>query len=145
MSSPTSDIIRQLIMDLGLNAGPESGDPPWPVFVGLLTDQPDEAIGVYDTAGKIDGRIMLTGEQVEHPGVQVMVRSPAYLLAVNKAQEIAGAFDLTKGSVVELESGDIYTLLNISRTGAILPLGMGEDDRRRYHFSINAITTIRKG
>jgi len=49
MSSP-ADIIRQLLLDMGLVA--TSGS--WTAFVSFLPESPDNAICVYDTAGKLD-------------------------------------------------------------------------------------------
>lgn len=139
MNDPVSDICRQLLLDLSLGT---DGSSEWPVFVGILPDQPDNAISCYDTAGIMNGRIMRTGEQVEHPGLQIMVRSPDYLSAINKANAIALALDQQSDVVVQMESNRFYRIQNISRAGAILPLGLNEDDRRRYHFSINAVLTI---
>ena len=140
MNSP-ADLVYQLLVDLQLgSAGVGSED--WPVFVSFLPDVPDESICVYDTAGRLDGRLMLTGEQVEHPGIQIRVRGKDYSDTHKKAQAIAVELDSQKRKLVELESGEFFTLINFSRTGSILSLGMEQEgDRRRFHFTINAVLT----
>jgi hypothetical protein len=137
-----ADIVRQFLIDGGLGQSNLASD--WAVFVGQMPDQPDKAICVYSGLGRIDGRIMRTGEQVEHPGVQVIVRGTDYPSAEHKSREVALGFDGQRGSVVQMASDRFYTLLNISREGAVHPLGIMEDDRRRYHFSINAVLTLKE-
>jgi len=139
MSSP-AEIIRQLLLDLDLG-GEVAGS--WPVFVSFLPGTPDSALCVYDTAGKQDGRIMSTGDQVIHPGIQIMVRGFVYPEARAKAESIAAALDAQQRSEVVMESDASYILHNVSRTGDIIPLGVEQEgDRRRHLFSINAVVTI---
>ena len=115
-------------------------------FVSFLPDDPENAICIYDTAGKIDGRIMQNGDQIEHPGIQVRVRGPVYPDVWNKAEAIALAFDAQKRVVVHVGPSNTKVVLNISRTGAIVPMGIEQvGDRRRHNFTINAMVTIQKG
>jgi len=138
MSSP-ADVIYQLLIDLGL--GSSSGE--WPVFVGFLPDSPDEAICVYDTAGMSDGRYLATGYRVEHPGIQIRVRGKDYQTTFEKVQSIAETLDLQSRIVVVLSSEEAYSVINVSRTGTILPLGIDEATGRRcHHFSLNAVLTL---
>lgn len=136
----TADIIRKLLLDL--NLGTVNG--LWPIYVALMPDAPDQAICVYDTAGALDGRIMRTGEQIEHQGIQVRVRGLVYANVYNKTREIVLGVDAAHRAAVAYSAGEDYTVVNISRTGAPIPLGLSEDDKRRYNFTINAITTITK-
>lgn len=140
--TPNADIIRQLIIDLGL----AQADPKveWPIYSSFLPDVPDSSICVYDTAGTLDGRIMRTGEQIEHPGIMIHVRAIDNDTGWRKAKTIAEALDAQRRVSVVISSEETYVVYNFSRTGAILPLGMEEiGSRRRFVFSINAITTIR--
>lgn len=136
-----SSIIRQLLLDLSL-AGETNGS--WPIFIAMLPDQPNNSLGVYDTSGKIDGRMMRTGEQIEHPGCQILVRANDYEEGMSKAKAIASALDSQMNQIVELASDRVYKIVSISRPAPILPLGIGDDDRQRFHFSINALLTVRQ-
>jgi len=134
-----ADVIRQLLLDLDL--GTDEGD--WTVFVSFLPDVPDIALCVYDTSGKMDGRIMKTGEQIEHPGIQIMVRGTDHPTTWQKAKDITDSLDQVRRSLVALDSESSYILHNVSRSGAIVPLGVEtEGSKRRHLFSINATVTI---
>lgn len=114
-----------------------------PVFVSFWPDTPDESIAIFDTAGRLDGRIMRTGEQIEHPGIQIQVRGLDYSQTFDRAREIALFLDSVKKETVAIDSDEVYVLHNVSRTGAIIPVGIETvESRRRYIFTINAVTTI---
>jgi hypothetical protein len=140
MSSP-ADIIRQLLLDLGLVAA--TGD--WTTYVSFLPESPDNAVCVYDTAGKLDGRVMSTGEQQTHPGIQIRVRGLSYPAVWAKSNAIATGLDSLGRVLIAMSSSEAHTLLNVSRTGDIIPVGMEEEGgRRRHHFTINAVVTLQK-
>lgn len=136
---PCANILRQLLLDLTI--GTESA--AWAVYVGFMPETGDSTICLYDTAGREDGRMMKTGEKIEHPGIQVIVRGKNYPAAMQKVVDIAHAFDSTKRVSVIVDSEGPFLLHNISRTGTILPLGMEQEgDRRRHLFSLNAVVSI---
>lgn len=138
---PTADIIAKLLVDLGLAAA--SSGSPWPVFISFFPDTPDTALCVLDTAGRQDGRLMGTGEVIEFPGFQIIVRAQIYPDARDRAGDIAEKIDLEgfKRTVV-LPSAKSYYVQNISRSGAVIPLGMDQAaERRRYLFSLNGTIT----
>ena len=139
MDSSAAQVIYQLLLDLGLA---EESDGSWPVFISFLPDLPHVILVVYDTAGTEDGRIM-DGEKIEHPGIQVSVRSPLYLDGWRKARAIADAFDDQLRTDVVIDSDGTYRIQNISRQGNILPVGVDEEDgQRRHYFTINAVVTF---
>lgn len=139
MYSP-ADIVRQLLVDLGLTE--ESGSS-WPAYVSFLPELPHEAICVYDTAGNPDGRLMEDGTRIEHPGIQIRVRGRTYLDAWQKANSIALALDIMGQILIALYGMSTYLIHNVSRTGTVISAGVDDrDDRRRYHFTINAVMTI---
>ena len=139
MASSAANVIYQLLLDLGL--ADESGGA-WPVHVSFFPDQPNVALAVYDTAGTEDGRIM-DGPKIEHPGIQVQVRTPIYNDGWQKARDIADAFDVQLRTTVAAGVDDEYLVQNISRQGNIIPLGIDEkDSQRRHYFTINAVVTL---
>jgi len=139
--TPPSKIIRQLLIDLDLAAEGTSLD--WSCFYSLFPDTPDSAICVFDTAALPDGRLMKTGERIEHPGIMVEVRAIVYEDAYTKAQAVAAALDSQIRSSVVLEGEGTYLLHNVSRSGSIIHLGIEEEgERRRHSFTINATITI---
>lgn len=144
MATP-AQLIRRLIVaqGLALDTG-VAGD--WRSFTAFLPDEINNAVVVYDTVGKIDGRLMGSGIQIEKPGIQVMVRGVSYPDAWKKSQDIATMLDLNaSGTSVAITGDGIYSIQNVSRTGTILSLGPEEvGTLRRYSFTINAIMTYRK-
>jgi hypothetical protein len=132
-------------------ADPEGDDysPENPDFVGYVTslpDEPDNAICVQDTVGRLDGRIHKTGETIVHPGIQVRVRSESFVLGWAKANEIKTALEQIKNdsvSVVDPISGTThtYTIHSATLTSPILPIGEGKEGRRE-NFTINVVLTI---
>ena len=113
------------------------------LYVSFLPDKPDEMIAIFDTAGRLDGRMMRTGEQIEHYGIQIQVRGKSYPGTYAKVRGIASFLDAVKKESVDMGSDEIYVLHNMSRSGAILPIGMETvADRRRYLFSLNYLATI---
>lgn len=141
MSNPSS-IIRKLIIEQNLGVASTGA---WPVFVAFMPNTPDSSISVQDTAGLQDGRLMIDGTQIIHPGIQVRIRGPIYPDVWNKAEAIGLMFDRQKDILVELTPTDKYRVFNISRQGDIIPMGIEEEgDRRRHNLTVNAILTIRK-
>jgi len=139
MSTP-AQIIHQLLTDLNLVE--QSG--AWPAFISFMPEElPDDAVCVYDTAGTSDGRIMRTGERIEHSGVQIRVRGRHHKDVWNKTNEIALALDQqVQNTLVSTASDLVYRIANISRTGTIIPVGIETDGaRRRFNFTINALVT----
>lgn len=138
MNSP-ANIIRRHLIDRAYGAA--TGN--WATFVSFLPNDPNQAICIYDTAGRMDGRLMRDGFQIIHPGVQILVRGKTYLETYRKAKTIALYLDTIQGFSVVMAGDAVYLLRNVSRTGDLMPLGVETDgDRRRYLFAINAVLTF---
>lgn len=72
ITHPPSQIIRQLLIDLGVAA---NGGATWPAFYGREPASPDDCITIYVTQGTVQGRVMIDGRIVEKRGLQVRVRA----------------------------------------------------------------------
>jgi hypothetical protein len=127
MHSP-AHIFSQLLIDLGHAS--ESG--AWPVFVGFAPDDPDNRICVYDSDGKEDGRYMRSGEKVEHPGVDIDIFGTDQEELWAKANEIKDALDAVRNVSIEI-SAESYNILNVSRVGNLIDVGMQDKGDRRTH------------
>jgi hypothetical protein len=142
MSSP-AQVIRKLLIDLELVPSVQTSS--WFPFISSLPDSPDTAIALFDQAGTSNGRLMRTGERIEHPGVQILVRDASYPNAWTKAKAVTDALDaVSRGTVVEMGEEEEWKIQNISRTSNILSLGLDQvGDRKRHNLSINASVTMR--
>jgi len=118
----------------------------WPVYVSHEPDGPnvaDNCVTVYDTTGKLDGRLMRTGEYIEHPGIQIRVRSKTYELGYSLLSQIRSKLDITHN--VHITVNDIsYLLQCISRTSPILCLGTESEGKRRTLFTLNMTLTLKQ-
>jgi hypothetical protein len=139
INNSSAELIRWSIVDGGLGTNPSSGSA-WPVFVGHMPDEPDNAICVYDTTGTIDGRVQSNGETIEHPGWQVRVRATDHPTGYPKIANIRNHLDavLRQGVVINTFS---YTIQAITLTGGVQSLGQEPDGTRRNNYTINGIIT----
>ena len=96
-----------------------------------------------DTDGLLDGRLMNTGENVIHKGVQLMVRAEAYNTGYQKTQAIATALEGVDGDQITIET-KTYQIDNVSQTTAVVVLGQEEGSKRRELFSVNFLITLKE-
>lgn len=139
-----ADILGQLLVLMGVGTEP-TDDLSWPVYVANEPDLPDNCITVYDTAGRDDGRMQVSGERAEHHGVQVRIRSTTHPIGYLKAREVAVALDedvYQEG--VTFDSGESYTVHSVSRTGDVLPLGKESPTSERRLFTVNAVICLKQ-
>lgn len=138
-----AEIIRRLLIDL--DKVEDHSASVWASFVSFLPETPKKAVCFYDTEGAPDGRIQRTGERIEHPGIQILVRAPDYSDAYEKAREIATTLDAQDDVDVAFPAAETYVVHNVSRSGTILSLGMMKVGSERFHvFTVNAIVTLKQ-
>jgi len=112
----------------------------WRGYIDHLPDE-DDVISIRGSAGQKDGRVM-TGETIVHPGYQVRVRAADYAAGQVRITYIADWFDTVQNLAVGI-SPENYTILAITRTGGIIPLGH-EPESRRVGFTLNGTLAIRQ-
>ncbi len=139
----TAEVVRKVLIAYNLGA---NGGNAWPVYVSLTQQKPDDQIILADTGGTKDGRLMRTGENVIHPGVQIRVRSKDVGLAYEKAVQISLALEAILDLEIEFPADElIYWIQSFTQTGDILPMGwIAEGDKTYHNFTINYIVTLRK-
>lgn len=119
----------------------------WPAYPNELPDTvaANNAVLFSDTAGMQDGRNMRSGQTIEHPGIQVMVRSLEQSAAWTQASIIATVMDAIYRQTIVLDTAS-YLLQSVSRKGSIIPLGrerqQSEVAKNRFLFTINATTSF---
>ena len=143
-ASPASVMAYYIINELEKMTDPSDEDD-WLLYTSHLPDNKDvetEAGAIYDTAGTSDIRSM-TGENYEHPGIQIRIRSRNYETGYVKIEDIANALDAVVWDDVEIGALE-YRIYNVSRTSPIVSLGVESGTARRFHFTINFLLTIRE-
>lgn len=140
MSHPPSQIIQASLIAGGVGTEP-TANAAWPVFVSHLPSTIGNALCVYDTAGKRDGRLM-AGATIKHPGIQIRCRAVDYPTGYAKMKEVEAHLDAVLRENVALDART-YTIAAVTQTGDILTLGREPDEKARESFTLNGTTTIK--
>lgn len=145
MSSPSLVLVEWLLSQMLVGSVADSS-PVWPCYLVSLPEGPGvptDAVCVYDTNPVLDGRLMASGEQIVHPGVQVKVRALDYQTGWAKIREISTAMDALRNASVVIDSIETQVLQNASRISG--PLSIGTDQASpvsAYHFTVNYQLTL---
>lgn len=151
MSSPAKLVIQYLV-DVGaagdatpMPDGSVLGD--WPAYNAISPDGhdnanvPDNMVTIYDTEGKSDGRDMAPGgEQVEHPGLSIFVRSLDYDEGYIQAKKLKTALARIARTQVTYK-GYTYSIQAV-HTRPIRYAGPAAGNRVRYLFSQDAFVSL---
>lgn len=151
MKHSPANIIRNYVVKNHACSLPDTNGL-WPGHVNFLADTVDNAILFTDTNGTKDGRLQRTGETIEHPGLQVLVRATDQGVAWQRIDVISKLFDATARQSLTID-GVSYLINSINRKGSIVPLSMEEHYKalerevketrnKRFIFVLNAIMTI---
>ena len=144
LSHSPARVLQQLLSDQSVGVIPPAAGN-WPITVSDLPDTPDNAITIYDTAGKLDGNSQIDGEQYEHKGVMIEVRSAAnaYNTGWVKAQAIAVALDESLKLNTITVGSSVYTHYCSTRESGPIPR-RDDPNSRRFLFTINLVTALRQ-
>lgn len=133
-----SEIMQQLLVDLGIGSLP-SADDDWPIYSEHLMDQPDDAMSVVERDARGHGRTQTDGLTQEHFGIQVLVRSNDITAGYKKAASILSTWDQDVQNTEVTIGSNSYTVQTVNRTGAVVRAGI---EGGRYLYSVNAYTSI---
>jgi len=112
----------------------------WPIYVSSLPASPDLAASIYDLPGVPDGRIMTTGERIEHPRIQIKLRALTYPVGWTKLKDVEAALNSILRSEIAIVGDQTYSIQS-ARTGNPFHIGY-EPKNRRPLFTINSRLTI---
>lgn len=141
-NSPAVIMVAYVIEQLEKMTDPSDRDE-WPLYDSHLPDGDNVEVNcgaIYDTPGVSDQRSM-TGEQSEHPGIQLRIRARDRATAYAKIEDVASTLDEVAFGTITI--GDLeYRIQNVSRTSQIVTLGI--DSKRRVSLTVNFLLTIRE-
>ena len=142
MNYTTAQIITKYLIGEGIIESPTKL-AIWPGYISHLPGgkSVQQAVALSDTQGVNNGRIMKTGEVIEHPGLQIRVRSRDFETSFKKATEAADKLSTTIRETVTMNDGSKYLINNVSRFSSILPMGV-EPETRLFLCSVNFTATI---
>ena len=142
LKSPAYILAEYIIEVLG-----DMADPPsttWPLYRNSLPDGngvPDNAGAVFDTSPLVDGRYMSGGVVVEHPGVQLRVRSKDQQTGYAKIEDLVRTLE-TVTNVTVSTATETFVLQNVSRSSGVVSMGI--DEQRRWHHTANFLLTVKE-
>lgn len=138
-----SDIIRALVIDLGLGADPDSGGQ-WPVYVASEPSMPDNTITLTDTTPQYDMRAMVDGETSFHYAFQLRVRGSSHPVGQNKIDAVRVALDeQIYANALTLDTAQ-YVVYNFAKSGGVLYLGTDVPNSKRSLFTLNGYIALRR-
>lgn len=145
MEDSQANVIRQLLIDLGLGVAPSSPHATdWAVIAHREVDRPDNVIIVKNSEGQIGQREHVEGERDERNGIQVIVRSGNTVAGYNKARAIAVAMDQQMNQQTVTVGDNQYLVWTVIRTSDVMYLGEEEPQSTRSLHSINAVVSLRQ-
>jgi len=147
LTNAPADVLAQALIDAGGGSSPGGS---WPIFVWQEVDSPDNCITLYDTVGTVQGRIQSGGEVIEHPGVQIKVRSSSSALANEKIRHLQYIVDeVIRQTIVHVSDPvgtgtevSSYLIHAVSRSGTILSLGKEVSATKRTIFTLNVTISL---
>lgn len=140
-----ADILRRLLINLGLGTLPTTTVTSWPIRAHNESDTPDNQITIYDTVGKKNGRTMFDGEVQEHHGFQIRIRSSNSVDGYTKARAIAVTLDevIYQNNVVI--GGTTYCVHSVTRTTDVIAIGKeASTPTKRSIHTINGLISVRE-
>ena len=137
-----ADVVRYLLIGQSLGTLP-SASGAWPISVGMELDTPDNTITVYNTQGKLQGRIQTTGEAVEQYGVQIRIRSTTDQVGFVKANSIRTTITETVYQNTVAIGASNYLVHSLLLASSVLPLGRDTSSNRFLH-TINVLVNLRQ-
>jgi hypothetical protein len=136
-----ADILRYALIASSGGSLP-SVNGVWPIYISNEPDLPDNCITIYDTAGKFQGRIQVTGEMVEYPGIQIRVRGIDHQTARTRALLIENILDTVFRRTLVTIGLNTYMVEAVTRTSQTIDAGKAVSQSKRHLFTLNAVLTL---
>lgn len=114
----------------------------WPLFYGFMPATPDDCACVYGTQGIQHGKVMRTGEVIEHHGVEIIVRANNYNNMRSSTITIVNTLDPLFNRDVAYQ-GSTYRLFAATRTSSIRDLPE-ELEKQRRRCTVNYLLALKK-
>lgn len=140
MKNSPADILKKYFI---LNGDVGFIGASWPAYTATLpdtTDIPDNIVSFFDSSPENKGRSVAAGTLYRW-GVQIRVRAFSYCEGYEKCLSLNTKLDSIHREHITFE-GVSYLIQNVTATTGIIPLGLEEGQKKRYHWSLNLLITI---
>lgn len=143
MTDTPARVFQQYLIDEGLGLAPGTGVVNWPVYRDNLPTAPDKLILVKETTPILDGRLMKSGVQIQHFGIQLTFRaltdSEAKLKGYTVQEYIT---EILYRETIVIASAT-YLLQSFTLTSGLGFAGEEEQNKRRL-YTTNGTITLRE-
>lgn len=142
-----ADIVAQAVIASGNGGNPVLVDvdgiptDPWPTYVAVEPDYPDNVLAFKSTQGRQEGRDMNSGAAFRRYGVQMLVRSRTVEAGYVKAKELEAFFETEVFGMNVTISSSNYRIDLVSDIGDVLPVGYEQGSNRFIH-SLNFMVLV---
>lgn len=144
LNHSVAEIVQQWLINESLVGTYNSAT--WPSTVSDMPDTPDKRVCVTDTLGLNHGRLMISGQTQEHPGIQIRIRADVYSVAYNKGRDLEDAIDIVNNEEVYIDASN-YIIYSISKVGNLIPLpantGIQQPSSMRNAVVLNCTVSLR--
>lgn len=140
MTTPPGKVIRAwlILHNFGV-AGPTAA---YSVFSPSMPESPDECIAVANTTPVLDGALLETGEVIQHPGIQIKIRSKSHDPGWVKGKQIENAICGIRNELVTVTGLGTFLVQNFHLTSGLMYAGVEEQNKRPW-FTLNGTLTIK--
>lgn len=138
-------VLRAYLLGLGWATDPPAPPTtmrPYLLYALSMPDKWDRAACVYNTVGRLEGRLQRGGLTIEKYGILIKVRAEDEPTCFSKIKELPSIFDDINKEPVAY-GGTTWCLFAVHRTSPILPIGP-EEDNKRYLYTINALVSVKE-
>lgn len=141
-NSPAEIMQELLITGSGAVFTDPNANGPWSLYISVMPDGEgvqDNAGAVTDTDGIISARLLASRQNIVLYGAQIRVRSRDYNTGFTLLSGVSRALEKVKNHGVAI-GGNSYTIDTLRQTSAVI--SMGQDEQRRYMFSLNILVCL---
>ena len=141
MNSPCHILAQYLIETHGSFTEPnESG--AWPLYRTFIPDVAGmiaDIASIHDTTPVVEGKRVCDGVISEMSGIQIHIRSDDYDDGYDKLSGVVEDLAKIHGILLTYDSTP-YEIVNISVASDVVAIG--QDEKKRYHFTANLLVRI---
>lgn len=134
-------IVQRLLVENGWASDPDlTIVGTWPAYYDNEPDLPDNCITIYDTTPALDSDLMLSGEQTQHEGITIRIRSKDHDVGASMTRQLLK--QLTEQVYFKyLTIGSHQYLVQCFAQLSIVRLGRDSKTKRTLH-NINGFVAV---
>lgn len=138
-----ADVLRWAMISYGIVTDPDTSQA-WPCFTSIEPNTPDRLVTTFDTAGDLQARVQIAGDQIEKYGVQIRIRASSHEDGWAKGSAIISLLDRDIRRQSVTIGGSTYCIQSVHRKSSLIELGKELQITKRHLWTINCTMTVSK-